>query len=158
MVAELNAKVISDVAEQPRLIYEAVAGSRAFAAKKEIFAAILNSEHSLKRLLNLLGLNLWEAESPTTIKTQLAALEDLHTTISDSLSYLANCFEAMEQPQAMVNLDEALSRITQVVQELPTIESPQQLIAEHSFLFFMEQILKELENMRKLISKVNDPK
>ena len=53
----------------------------------------------------------------------------------------------------MINLTEILTKINQVAEELPKEEETQQLIVEHSFLFLMEQLLKELENMRKLILK-----
>src|SRR3972149_6990517 len=146
---ELSSIVIEDIAVQPRLIYEAIVGSREFASKKGVFTAILSSEHTLSRLINLMYLSLRETEAPMVVKTQLAIVESLHTIIMDSLNHLAECFENIEQPQIMFNLDEALAKIAQIVEKLPKSSSAKQLIAEHSFLFFMEQILKELENMRK---------
>jgi len=152
---ELSSIVIEDIAVQPRLIYEAIVGSKEFASKKGIFTAILSGEHTLSRLINLMYLSLRETEAPMVVKTQLAIVESLHTIIMDSLNHLAECFENIEQPQIMFNLDEALAKIAQIVEKLPKSSSAKQLIAEHSFLFFMEQILKKLENMRKLIVKAN---
>ncbi|EKD45754.1 MAG: hypothetical protein ACD_69C00155G0002 [uncultured bacterium] len=152
---ELSSIVIADIAAQPRLIYEAIAGSREFASKKGIFSAILSSEHTLSRLINLLYLSLRETESPEVVKAQLAAVESLHAIVAGSLTHLAKCFEDIAQPQMMFNLGEALAKISQVVEKLPKSSNAQQVIAEHSFLFFIEQILKELENMRKLIIEAN---
>lgn len=155
IIAELHTKAATDIAAQPRLIHEAIAGSRAFAIKKPIFNDILNSEQCLNRLINLICIDLRNTKPPAIVSDQLSSIEELNTTIANSLSYLANCFEAMEQPHTMVDLDGALASIADAVDKLPKIEDPQLLIVEHSFLFFMEQILKELENLRKLIIKVN---
>lgn len=151
----ISSKIAADIAAQPRLIHEAVVGSRVFAAKKGVFGAIIGSEHSLNRFINLMYLSLHEAASPMLIKQQLEAVAMLHDTICNGLDDLANCFESAVEPKEVVNLHDALAIITQVVAGLPKEEDPHQIIVEHSFLFFMEQILKELENMRKLIAKVN---
>lgn len=152
---KLSFQVADDIATQPRLIHEAVIGSRVFAAKKAFFVEILSGEQSLNRLINLIYLSLHEADSPMDIKKQLAAVGGVHEIIVNGFSYLANCFEAMEEPKDVVHFEDALARITKVVEELPKERDAHRLIIEHSFLFFMEQILKELENMRKLIIIVN---
>jgi len=151
----LSFQIADDIANQPRLIHEAVIGSRAFAANKASFTEILHGEHSLNRLINLMYLSLYEADSTIIVKKQLAAVEELHTIIVNGLNYLADCLESLQKPQVVVNLSEVLGRITKVVEDLPEKTNAHQLIMEHSFLFFMEQIVKELENMRKLIAKVN---
>jgi uncharacterized membrane protein YccC len=144
---ELTTVIADDIASQQRLIYEAVVGSLEFAAKKSIFTAILSSEHCLSRLINLTYLSVHEAVSATIIKKQLDEAGETHNIIASNLKYLADCFEKDEQPQKVVNLEEILAEITSAAQKLPVVE--------YSFLFFMEQILKELENMRKLIIKAN---
>lgn len=155
MDTRLIFKVADDIATQPKLIHEAVIGSRVFAANKAFFNEILSCERSLNRLINLIYLGLHETVSPLHIKKQLIAVEGLHGIIANNLGYLADCFETVTIPETTVNLEEALGKITKVVEGLPKEEDAKQLIVEHSFLFFVMRILKELENLRKLIAKVN---
>jgi hypothetical protein len=152
---ELESIVAADISDQPRLIREAVAGSKVFASKKIFFTEIVNSEHQLNRLINLIYRSLCEIESPVRIKEHLAAVEDFHIIIEGGLNHLADCFEHVKQPKIMVNLDSALDKITQLVEKLPKNNKAYKTITEYSFIFLMEQILKELEDMRQLIAKVN---
>lgn len=152
---ELNSQVTNDIAAQPRLVYEAVVGSREFAAKKGIFTAILSSEQCLSRLVNLMYLSLREVASPATIEKQLEEVAGVHDIISNNFNHLADCFATGELPQKVVDLEEIVTKITKTAERLPKEEGTQQLIVEHSFLFFMEQLLKELENLRGLIVKAN---
>lgn len=154
LASELNSKITDDIAAQPKLVYEAIAGSREFAAKKSIFTAILSSEQSLSRLINLMYLSIHESSAPMMIKNQLDKIGWAHDIISINLNQLAICFENLEIPKKMIDLEGMLTKITKAAKELPK-EETYQLIVEHSFLFFMEQLLKELENMRKLIVKAN---
>lgn len=154
--AELADVVAADISfEQPRLINEAVAGSLIFAANKIFFTEIIHSEHQLNRLINLIYLSLCQIESVTAIKEHLAAIEDLHKVIEDSLDHLADCFEQVKQPQIMVNLNDAIDKISQIIEKSPKNDKAYKTITEYSFTFFIEQILKELENMKQLIAKVN---
>ncbi|EKE01178.1 MAG: putative membrane spanning protein [uncultured bacterium] len=153
--AELEDIVAADITDQPRLINEAVIGSLVFAAKRVFFTEIINSEHQLNRLINLTYRSLCEIETPALIKEHLSVVEDLHTIIGDSLNYLADCFENSKQPQAMAGLSEARNKISQLVEKLPKNDKAYKTITGYSFVFFMEQILKELENMKQLIIKVN---
>lgn len=152
---ELVTLIVDDIASQQRLIYEAVIGSREFAAKKSVFTAILSSEHCLNRLINLCYLSIQEATSSAVVKKQLEDVGEAHNIITCNLKYLADCFEACEQPQKIVNLEKLLVEITSVAARTQQKEEIHQLIVEHSFLFLVEQILKELENIRKLIIKAN---
>ncbi len=154
--AELADIVAADISfEQPRLISEAVAGSLIFSANKIFFTEIIHSEHQLNRLINLIYLSLSQVESVTAIKEHLAAIEDLHKVIEDSLDRLADCFEQVTQPQIMVNLNDAIDKISQIIEKSPKNYKVYKTITEYSFAFFIEQILKELENMKQLIAKVN---
>lgn len=152
---DLNSQVIDDITAQPRLVYEAVVGSRMFASHKEIYKDIIDSEQSLSRLINLIYLSLREMTTPSIIKQQLSALGGLHTIVSENLCYLADCFESKITPQKIDNLGNLLSGITQAVANLPPEKEIRQLLGEHSFLFLIEQVLQELENLRDLIKKVN---
>lgn len=153
---ELEDVIATDISfEQPRLISEAVTGSLIFAANKIFFTEIIHSEHQLNRLINLIYLSLGEVESVTATKMHLAAIEDLHKVIEDSLAHLADCFERVEQPQIMVNLNDAIDKIAQFIEKSPKNDKTYKTITEYSFTFFIEQILKELENLKQLIVKVN---
>lgn len=153
--SDLNSKITKDIAAQPQLVDEAIIGSREFAAKKSIFTAILSSEQSLSRLVNLMYLSIRETISPAIIKIQLTQIAWIHEIISSNFNHLANCLETTELPQNKPNLIEALTKITNAAEELPKGTKTHQLIVEHSFLFLMEQLIKELETMEKLIEKAN---
>jgi hypothetical protein len=153
---ELEDIVATDISfDQPRLISEAVAGSLIFASNKIFFTEIVNSEHQLNRLINLIYLSLCEFESLAIIKEHLAAAYALHKIIDDSLNHLADCFETIKQPQNLVDLDGAINNISQLVEKIPKNDKNHKIITEYSLLFFMDQILKELQNLKQLIAKVN---
>lgn len=147
--------IISDLSEQPRLILEASAGSRNFAAKRDLFTEIVNSQRRLHRHINLTYRTLCEIENPEIIKNNLAAVETAHAAVANELEGLAACFETAEQPQCPNITVEVIEKITQLVEKIPKIEDANKIIAEHSFLFFMEQIIKEIEILYDLITKVN---
>lgn len=149
---EVDIKLVDIVAkdiyfDQPRLITEAASGSLSFSSNKIFFTEIVNSERQLNRLINLIHLSLRE--------DSLIVAKDFHKLIENSLSYLADCFENIKQPQAMTDLDNAVNKIAQLVEKTSKNDETFKIITEYSFVFFLEQILKELENMQKLIIKVN---
>lgn len=145
---KLEGVVASDIYfDQPRLISEAASGSLIFAANKIFFTKIVNSEHQLNRLINLMHLSLCDG--------RWVVATDLHTVIEDNLSYLADCFENMKQPQIMIDFSDAVNEIAQLVEKNQKNNKNFKISTEYSFVFFLEQILKELENMRQLIVKVN---
>ncbi len=154
----LNSKITEDIAAQPRLVYEAVIGSREFATKQPIFMAILSSEQSLSHLINLIYLSLREATSPTLINQQLNKIMWLHNIISNNFNHLANCIDTIELPQNTLILSETLTKITQTAEELTKETKTYQLIVGHSFLFLIGELIKELKNMEKLILKANSKK
>jgi uncharacterized membrane protein YccC len=148
--------LLEELSEQPRLIVEACAGSRLFASKQNTFNEIVSSERRLHRLINLMYRTICEIENPIIIKEQITAIEKIHVAIQNELENLASCFERSNQPQCSIDMIDALTTINRLVATLPKIEDANKIIAEHSFLFFMEQILKEIEALRNLISKIND--
>lgn len=149
----LETIIIENLAEQPRLIFEACTGSRAFAAKKELFNAILNSEKRIHRFVNLLYGSLAEIHDQDYLKTYLNSLHELHLTIEQELDNLAKCFEAANTKPIAINIDEGINKITKLVEKIPKQEAATELIAKHSVLFFMEQILKEIANLYHLTHK-----
>lgn len=152
---KLTSEITDDIADQPRLIYEAVIGSRKFAIKKPIFTAILGSEQSLNRLIGLMHFSVCETTIPTMLNKQLKGVAKVHDIIVNNLNHLADCMKTREQPQKAVGLQEALAEIAKVARGLSKEEETQQLIVESSYLFLMEELLKELENIGELIAKAN---
>lgn len=153
---ELEDIVATDISNnQPRLVNEAASGSQLFAAKKIFFKEIIHSEYQLNRLIDLTYCSLRTIESRETIKEYLETVKDWHKVIEDGLSHLADCFEHIKPPETMADLDGAIQKIAQLVEKLPKNKEIDIMITGYSFIFFIEQILKELKNMKKLIEKVN---
>jgi hypothetical protein len=153
---ELENVVATDISiNQPHLVSEATAGSRFFASKKTFFTQIINSEHQLNRLIGLTYRCLCAIESPEVVKEYLITVNDLHIVIENNLLYLADCFENMKQPEISADLDDAIYKITQTVEKLPKNNEIHKIITGYSFVFFMEQILKELKILNQLIKKVS---
>lgn len=153
---ELEDIVAADISfDQPRLISEAVAGSLIFASNKIFFTEIINSEHQLNRLINLMHISLREFGSLTVIKEHLAVANDLHRVIEDGLNHLADCFEGIKQPQTAIDLEGTINKASQLLEKIPKNDEAYKLITGYSFIFFIEQILKELQNLKQLIAKVN---
>ena len=118
-----------------------------FAANKILFTEIVSGEHQLNRFINLIHLSSCEINADM--------IKDFHKAIEDSLIYLADCFEYIKQPQKMVDLDNALDKITQLIEKIPKNDGIYKIVTECSFVFFLEQILKELKNIKQLVAKVN---
>lgn len=159
-VADLSLEtiIIENLAEQPRLIFEASAGSRVFAAKKDIYNDILTTEKRIHRFINLMYGSLREIHDPDYSKIYLNSVADLHNTIEHELDNLAQCFEYKTTAPANINLEEALTKITGLAEKTPKNDTPTILIAKHSCLFFMEQILKDIGILYQLMSSVySDP-
>lgn len=141
--------VALNIAEQPRLILEASAGSRIFAAKKDLFNETLSSERRLRRLINLMYRSICEIENPNIIRSQISELEDLHLIIENNLDELADSYDSFKCPTLSIDLPVAINRINQVVEKLPKQDVATKLMVEHSFLFFMEEIVKEIGELGK---------
>jgi hypothetical protein len=151
---ELEGKIAKDLSEQPTLIHEAIVGSKVFAHKKELFHEILNIEHKIRRLIILMYKCLCETTDLTAMQQQLTKIADLHKVVKETLANTALCFITFEVPTTIVDLDNALNKINNAVEELPTKEAPK-LIAEHSLLFFIQQLLKEIYDLQQLVGKIN---
>lgn len=156
--ANLEAIITEDLSDQPRLIFEAAAGSRAFAMKRQYFMEVLNAERQIHRCINLMYHSLCEIEHPEGIHQNLASVAELHNAITNELEYLATCIELTAPPQHSLDLQVAATTINKVVTVLPQNDQASKIITEHTFLFFMEQILKEINQLHQAILTIERSK
>jgi uncharacterized membrane protein YgaE (UPF0421/DUF939 family) len=154
---DLNVHITKLIGEQIQLISEASLGSRYFALhKKALFKEIYSSERRLYRLINLMERSLNEAGANEFINTmhQIPSIEEVHAIIEHSLDNLSECFARRDAIDGGLNLAEFSDRLTQVLQNLPATEDMQKLIGEHSFVFFLQQIIEEIVGMQGLVKKI----
>lgn len=155
----LGAKIAKHIAEQPRLLHEAKIGSFAMAAKKQLFADIIESEQILNKLINLSYVARKEQGAQELVEKYQIYLSPIQSVISNNLNYLAECLEHHGEPDPDVNvfikIDDSLLQIDLIAETLNGGHGGQQIILQGSFLFVMKQLLKELERSRNLIIKVD---
>lgn len=153
-----NVRITKSIGEQMQLISEASLGSRYFAQhRKALFTEIYSSERRLYRLINLMERSLSEAGANEFIKAmhKIRSIEEVHAIIEHSLDNLGGCFAKSAEVDGELNLDELTHRLTLVLQKLPATEDWQKLIGEHSFVFFLQQIIEEIVEMQGLVKKIN---
>lgn len=153
--APIEEALAKTLAEQPMLIHEAVIGSKLFAQKKTIFNDMVSAEHRIRRLIVLMHRSLVESGSRDTIQQQLVDVNSIHPTITATLNDLANCMEMRVAPNNFVNLHHALETIELAVTKLPKEEQAEKLIVEHSLLFFLQQLIKEVSELQVLVGSAN---
>ena len=141
--------------DQLQLIEEAASGHVKFANKKRLFEQIVESEHKLDRLINLIYVDLCENKIQESTKECLSDFNNVHKIISNTFEYLADCLENVAIPKAILGASEEIDKITQHFEKYSKNNGSEELIANCSCMFFIGQILKELENIRELIVKVN---
>jgi len=141
---KLEAILIEDLIEQPRLIHEACLGSRAFAAKRELFTNVINVERNINRLITLMR------RSSCAIDTS-----ELNFIIENGFESLVNCLGAGTIPENTQDFSLAFFKIQQIFENLQKNDETSTVVAKHSFLFILEQIFKELQLLRQLIAQIN---
>jgi len=133
------------IVRQTQLLEEAGAGSFHFNKyKKHLFANIINNERKLYRLINLLGKSLTTNQQLKTL--QISGLDALHNEIENCLENYALYFEKSALPQNLPSLTTLLQQVIVNAQQLPT-DGMEIILEEHSYLFFLEQLVQELNNM-----------
>lgn len=153
---KLDAIVAYDISfDQPQLISEAASGHIKFANNKHLFKQLVDSEHKLNRLINLMYINLCENQNNESTKECLSNFSDAHKIIGKTFMYLADCFENVTIPKSILCADEEVSDVAQNIEQYIKNNKSNNIIFNCSFIFLMEQILKELENTSELITKVN---
>lgn len=151
-VSEINTRkldkiIMKDLALQPKLIHEASTGSLDFAKhKKQHFLDIVSCERKIYRLIYFMQKSIAECADMPNILNNISALENLHIAIEHSLDSLANHLEHNSQDKAEleINIKELPEKIKFIMQSLPSENDVQKLLSEHSFLFLLEQIIKEI--------------
>lgn len=151
----LDHMLTENIAAQPELIQEACIGSRLFAQNRSAWNDILNIEHRLHRLINLLYKSLYEIQDISITQKQLNDLNSINTMITGILAELALCFKFTQPLQHQSNIKSAIDRTNQTVSSLSTQDTANKIIGEHSLLFFIEQILKELETLQQITETIN---
>ena len=153
---KVDALVAYDISfDQLQLIAEAAAGRVKFANNKLLFKQLVDSEHKLNRLINLLYLDLRDNQTNDTTKACLQDFSSAHKIINKTFMYLADCFENVTIPKSIFGASEEIDSFAERVKKYVHNNESKTAMAHCSFVFIMEQILKELENTRELITKVN---
>jgi hypothetical protein len=153
---KLDHLIIKSFVDQPQLIDEAAVGSRYFSIyKKQLFIDLVSVERRIYRLIYFMYKSLCEARDFSYVMHKIGSLENLHVVIEDNLAKLADSLENFSVIGENPDLDEAIKRTTAVTADLPQETDVQKMLSEYSFLFLMEQILKELENAQNLVKKIN---
>lgn len=154
--SKLDSLILKNLADQPQLIDEAAVGSRYFSLyKKHLFVELVSSERRIYRLIYFMYKSLCEACDFNYAMHKIGNLENLHVIIEENLSRLADSVENFSIMEENVDLLEAIKKISLITEELPQEMDIQKMLSEHSFLFLLEQVLKELENLQNLIRKIN---
>jgi len=151
----IEAQLVQDIATQPRLIQEAVIGSKVFAAKKSLYQEVINIERRIHRLINLMYRSIYEVRSIHVTDQQLSIVNNLHISIENTLEDMANCFTYGSRLQDSNSIDQPIAKIISIADHLPTQDGADKLLVEHSFLFCMEQIIIEINRLQKIIHELN---
>lgn len=149
------------IAEQPQLIEEASIGSHHFSRyKKKLYIDVMNCERRLNRLINFLYRSSGNIKYSEYILHKTFDLEQMQSAIEFSLDDLAESFEKNILPQHIKEIETAAKKLNQIIKGLPKNEASvkedaQKLLEEHSYLYFLEQIINEIELMQSLVIKIN---
>ena len=143
------------IIDQTQLLAEASAGSRYFKKfREQLFAAIVHTERKLYRLINLMGKNLLAMQKLPAF-AQLEGLEALHVAIENRLEALAVYFENSTLPAMEWGAQALLQQVVNKAKSLPEENDVDLLLQEHSYLFFLEQLVKEIEKVYLIIVKID---
>lgn len=153
---KMDAIVAYDISfDQPQLITEAASGHVKFANNKRLFKQLVDSEHKLNRLINLMYVDLCENQTNESVRECLNSFSNAHKAIGKTFIYLADCFENVTIPKSILCINEEVDSVAQHIEKYIKNNKSEEVITNCSFIFLIEQILKELENTRELITKVN---
>lgn len=143
------------IVKQSQLLAEASAGSRYFKKFRErLFTTIINAERKLYRLINLMGKSLLAIQQVKALH-QLDGLEALHVAIENRLEELALYFENSTLPQEAWHAGTLLQQVLISAKSLPCESNVDLVLQEHSYLFFLEQIVNEMEKIHLTIIEID---
>jgi len=154
---KLDSLILSNFEDQPILIEEAAAGSRRFRSyNKAKYVEIVKIERKIYRLIYFIRMVLQQDESVGKIVPKISAICRLSVVIDKWLEELAKYIEAphsIEINNVDVNAD--IKKISNIIKKMPDEHNIQKLLDEHSVLFFLEQIVREIDNLRKLVLQIS---
>jgi len=151
---ELNV-LYRKVVRQEQLLEEAGAGSLYFKKYKlPLFAEVIGSERKLYRLVNLMGRSLL-LNPQAQVLQRLQGLDALHKALEDVLESFASFFDRAEKPQDVTKARAWLQQVMDGAKKLPVASDMQLVLEEHSYLFFLEQIVQEMDNLYLTINNIN---
>jgi|GEM_PF-825369 len=156
--ARLDKEIYDNLALQPQLVEEAAVGSKFFSThKRNLFVEVISVERRIYRLIYFICRNLCEITDSNSIRVicKIGGIENLHVIIENTLDKLASSLEDFVPVQSDIDFTNLATSISDLINELPQEKNAQQILSEHSLLFFMEQIVKELEALSNLLYKIN---
>jgi len=143
------------IVRQEELLEEAKAGSFYFRKyRAELFTNIIGSERKLYRLINLMGKSLVTGQQIQVVQ-QIKGLDDFHQAIEQQLEKFAVYFEKAQPLEGVQNINSLLQEILLNAKQLPNLENLQLVLQEHSYLFFLEEIVHELAKVQSVVSVLN---
>lgn len=144
------------IAGQLQLIGEASIGSRYFSRyKKDLFKEAYNIERRMYRLINLMDRSLRESGGEFVyIMHKIGSIEELHTEIETSLGNLADSFSGSLKVDDGPNFVEVPTKLASILEKFPDEHDVQKMISEHSFMFFMRQMIQEIEKMQQIAKQI----
>lgn len=142
---------------QTQLLDEASAGSLYFKKNREhLYSKVIHAERKLYRLINLMGKNLLTLQhKQIKVLQQINGLDALHISIENRLEALALYFETVALPPQQWEAKVLLQVVIGDVRTLPAEDDVDLLLQEHSCLFFLEQIVHELEQLYLTIIEID---
>lgn len=154
--SKLDKSITDNFVVQPQLIEEAAAGSRCFNLhKKSSFTDIVSVERKIYRLIYFIRKSLCDDMNVRGVIHKISSIEKLHVIIEDGLEQLAANLEDFSSPQLAIDFPQLQTMIERTAIKLPQTENTQTMLDQHSYLFFMEQLVKELESLSALVYKIN---
>lgn len=153
---DLDRILLDNFTQQPSLINEAAFGSRQFNHyKKQYYIEIVKIERRIYRLIYFMQKILTEEKWLQKLVHKIKDVEELNYTIEASLDELAKYFASLSLPHSEINLEVSIEKITKIIDALPYGDTAEKIIDEHSFLFFLEQIIKEVRDLQEMTLKIN---
>jgi uncharacterized membrane protein YgaE (UPF0421/DUF939 family) len=154
--SKLDKIIMENLALQPQLIEEAAAGSRLFNNyKKSLFVEVVSCERKIYRLIYFMRKSIYESLDIQKTIHQIRPIENLHITIENTLNNLADNIENFTSFTIATDFTILLETITKITRTLPEETDVQKLLGEHSFLFLLEQIIKEVKILYDLLQQIN---
>lgn len=154
---KIDKNIIENLTLQTQLIKEAAAGSHYFSSyKKNLCTEFVNGERKIYRLIYFMRKSIHESSDMQKTMHNISAIENIHIIVENSLDSIAENMEKFTPPSIITNFTALLDNIDTITDSLPKETNVHKLLTEHSFLFLLEQIIKEVKMLYNLSQKIND--